>query len=172
MTVIGQWEEFTWAEGEWNCGTLVSAFPKLVLGNRVVITAFDSGPLNPTEEERALGWETREGCAISPVVADPSHLPVGEYDEWWVFATEPSVLPSAEDPFVNYERFSLCAPEKAVPHLDHTHCRLAVDSDRAYLLELQQRFQAELRRVRPESFLCDWLVVSRDPGVSKWIRNL
>jgi hypothetical protein len=173
MAIIGRWEEFTWAEGTWSVTALVEQCPQIVLGKRLVVTALDSGPLLLSEEEKALGWISRAGCAISPVIADPLGLFCGEYDEWWVFSSEPVILPDAEDPFVNHEpRIALQPVEDRARSARSPDDALGSEEGREYYRQFQDRFRAALRRVHPETFLCDWLIVSRNPVVATWLRGL
>ncbi|MGA7568905.1 MAG: hypothetical protein WBW53_22825 [Terriglobales bacterium] len=44
---------------------LVQICPEIVVGKYVAITSIDSGPLAPTDEESAAGWEIRAKIAYS-----------------------------------------------------------------------------------------------------------
>ena len=68
-------------------------FPELVMGNRIAITSFDSGPFTPTQTDCAKGWCTQEGVAISPVIDNVEHLPAVGFDEWYVFSGHLSHIP-------------------------------------------------------------------------------
>lgn len=77
----------------------VPHFPEIVLGHRVAITSFDSGPFEPTQDEYAKGWSKQESVAISPVVEDVKELPAVGFDEWYVYPADVPNLPTQS--FVN-----------------------------------------------------------------------
>ena len=94
-----------WADGfDPNMWDFLPRFPEVVLGHRVAITSFDSGPFEPTPEEFAKGWFKQEGVAISPVVDNPEDLPAVGFDEWYVFPE--AVLHTPQRSFVNYLGFA------------------------------------------------------------------
>jgi hypothetical protein len=106
------WQSYSWFE--WETATLaelVQACPRLIVGQRVVVAAYDSGPLELAEEETDRGWRREGAVAISPVIRSATReIPVGEYDEWWVFETLPTDLVAIE-PVVNYSSFRLACRE-------------------------------------------------------------
>jgi hypothetical protein len=59
-------------------GEVLSKVPCLVRQRFVAVTAFDSSPLRPTQDERAAGWRTVEDIAISPRVTDINELTLVE----------------------------------------------------------------------------------------------
>jgi hypothetical protein len=59
--------------------------PDVVLGKYIAITSFDSGPLALTDEEKAVGWESRSNIAYSPKVQAVSRVPRSCYEEWYIF---------------------------------------------------------------------------------------
>jgi hypothetical protein len=64
---------------------LLQLCPDVVLGKYIAITSLDSGPLVPTSEENAAGWESRGKIAYSPKIQNGASLPRAEYDEWYIF---------------------------------------------------------------------------------------
>ena len=64
---------------------LLQICPEVVLGKYVAITSIDSGPLVPTDEEIAAGWESRGRIACSPKVESVESLPRAGWDEWYIF---------------------------------------------------------------------------------------
>jgi hypothetical protein len=98
--------EYFWlSSAEASLWELVSARPNLVVGQRVVVTAFDSGPLQLSSDELQAGWEQRGAIAVSPTIVDASTIPCDNYDEWYVFR---SAIPEFEsvELFVSYAGFS------------------------------------------------------------------
>jgi hypothetical protein len=65
---------------------LLQLCPEVVLGKYIAITSIDSGPLVPTDEETAAGWESRGKVAYSPKVQKIKGLPREGWDEWYIFA--------------------------------------------------------------------------------------
>jgi hypothetical protein len=132
---------------------LLRGCPQVLLGRHVAVTACDSGPLSLAEGEQEAGWGSEARIAFSPPIHSVEQLPRGGFDEWYVFAA-PVRLADAEV-FVNHANFSLLVPPSA-------------DETASWLRQLQGRFWAQLRRLRPESFLAegDRLVfVTRDRGL-------
>jgi hypothetical protein len=104
--------------------------PTTVLGKYVAVTSFDSGSLDLNDEEKAIGWRTRNGIAYSPVIESLVRLPQrGGFDEWYVFGTPVDLgekgqgnifeAPSSAgqvECFVNFaEAFDLHQPNDLVP---------------------------------------------------------
>jgi hypothetical protein len=126
---------------------LLEVCPNVVLGKYVAITSFDSGPLVPTNKEKAAGWENRSNIAYSSKIQNVAGLPRAEYDEWCIF-DDPTDLGTShlgenvfEVPqeeghvsvFVNYG-FALHPPERT---------------------SLATLFWPQMERVRPESYVAD-----------------
>jgi hypothetical protein len=61
--------------------------PEVVLGKYIAITSIDSGPLVPTEKEKAAGWESRGQIAYSPKVEKAESVPRAGWDEWYIFGS-------------------------------------------------------------------------------------
>jgi hypothetical protein len=64
--------------------------PQVVLGKYLVVTSSDSTPLALSEDERASGWQSRNGLAYSPKISSIEKLPYDahcHYDEWYVFSS-------------------------------------------------------------------------------------
>jgi hypothetical protein len=126
---------------------LVQVCPYVVLGKYVAITSFDSGPLLPTNEEKAAGWESRNNIAYSPRIQNVQSLPRDQYDEWYIFdgRTDLGISHLAENifeapqerghvsVFVNYG-FALDPPERA---------------------SLANLFWPQIDWIRPESYVAD-----------------
>ena len=143
----GRHEDYYWlASAEGSLCELVIALPQLVVGKRVVVTAFDSGPLQLSPDEQQDGWLQRGAVAVSPRIADASALPCDNYDEWYAFE---DAVPDFEatEPFVGYLGFSPVPP--AEMGWDETWDHVA----RRQIEALQDRFWATLERLNPASYL-------------------
>lgn len=104
--LTGEWCNFRWFQaGDLSLGALVQVVPELVRDRFVVVTSFDSGPLRLRSEDIASGWLQLGSLAVSPKSAVPSSLPLGEWDEWFVFEEMPCV--QSPEVFINYGGFSL-----------------------------------------------------------------
>jgi hypothetical protein len=126
---------------------LLRICPDVVVGKYIAITSFDSGPLVPTDEEKAAGWESRSNIAYSPKIQDVASLPRAEYDEWYIFGSpvdlgtshlEENVFEVPQEQghvsvFVNYG-FALHPPERT---------------------SLANLFWPQMERIRPESYVAD-----------------
>jgi len=82
---VGAHADYEWLVTEQYLEDLLKFCPEIVLGKYLAVTSNDSGHFYPTEEERAAGWEMRNGIAYSPKVEDAQSLPRGGWDEWFVF---------------------------------------------------------------------------------------
>jgi hypothetical protein len=71
--------------------SLLEACPLAVLNKYLAITSLDSGSVRLNDEEKLLGWESRNGIAYSPKIQSTEKLPHEWYDEWYVFATPPDL---------------------------------------------------------------------------------
>lgn len=126
---------------------LLRICPEAVLGKYVAITSFDSGPLVPTDEDKAAGWESHSDIAYSPKIEQIESLPRAGYDEWYIFASPMNLGTShlAENLF-------------EVPQ-EHGHVSVFVNygfalqpPERARLADL---FWLQMNRLRPESYVGD-----------------
>lgn len=126
---------------------LLQICPDVVLGKYIAITSFDSGPLVPTDEEKAAGWQSRGKIAYSPKVRNVTSLPRADYGEWYIFDAPTDLGTSHLDEnlfevpqekghlsiFVNYG-FALHPPERA---------------------SLATMFWPQMTRIGPESYVAD-----------------
>lgn len=103
-----QWIEY--APEELDLHGLLVRCPFAVLGRWVVVSAFDSGPPEPSAEERAAGWTHVGDLTISPRVRAIEDLPRGEYDGWYVFTAPPPATLTIREVFVDDGRFSMARP--------------------------------------------------------------
>ena len=129
---------------------VIHACPKILLGNFLAITAFDSGPLRLTDEEKSAGWWSDDKIAFSPQIDDIDSVPCDQFDEWLIFNGPPKELGDVEI-FVNYGNFSIAALEQIHDPWEPTWDKSALDIDR----ELQEQFWSQLVRVAPESYLAE-----------------
>jgi hypothetical protein len=136
--------------------TLIKLCPRSLANKYVAVTSLDSGPMSLTDEEKSLGWHSRNGIAYSPQItlSEDGHLKgvsagqCGGYDEWYVLEA-PHDLGALCDgnvfeselqagkiwSFVNYDDgFALHNPEMS---------------------DLTSLFWKQLDRIQPESFIAD-----------------
>ena len=126
---------------------LLQNCPEVVLGKYIAITSIDSGPLVPTDEETAAGWESRRKIAYSPKIQTLQGLPRAGWDEWYIFDNPTDVgtshleenifkMPQEQghvSVFVNY-CFALHQPE---------------------MKDLGTLFWQQITRISPESYVAD-----------------
>ena len=146
MITVGSQDQYEWLVTDQQFD-LLQICPSVVLGKYIAITSLDSGPLVPTDEERAAGWENRGNIAYSPKIQDAASVPRAEYDEWYIFGGPVDLgtshlgknifeVPQEQghvSVFVNYG-FALHPPERT---------------------SLATLFWPQMTRVRPESYVAD-----------------
>ncbi|MFZ6770230.1 hypothetical protein ACO0LM_24520 [Undibacterium sp. Di26W] len=75
-----------WTEGfDPSLTPMLTAFPELIVGYRIVIASCDSGPFQPDQLDLVQGWTLHDTMAISPQVKNVSDLPTPGFDEWYVY---------------------------------------------------------------------------------------
>jgi hypothetical protein len=141
--------------------------PEIVLGKYIAITSIDSGPLVPTDEEKSVGWESRDQIAYSARVESVEGLPRAGYDEWYIFGSPADLGTSHvgenvfEIPhgrghvsvFVNYGGFALDRPETK---------------------DLASLFWQQIEWIQPESYIADGYYlnfVSRNTALFASVRD-
>lgn len=130
-------------------------------GQRLCITAFDSGSIEPSPEERKVGWTMIDGVMVSPPLTPDTDLPCDGYDEWYIFSSLPTKF-DFMDRYVNYEGFNLACPHALAESQDPTWDRKHYD----WLGPLQQRFWEQMHRAEPTSYVASGaadIVVTRHP---------
>jgi hypothetical protein len=146
MLTVGSQGRYQWIVTDQEFD-LLQICPEVVRGKYLAITSFDSGPLVPTDEEKASGWANPCGIAYSPKVQNVASLPRADYDEWYIFDApvdlgtshlEDNVFEVPQEHghisvFVNYG-FALHPPERA---------------------DLATLFWPQMTRIRPESYVAD-----------------
>ena len=118
-------------------------------GQRLCITAFDSGSIKPSPEERRIGWTE-------------VHIPCDEYDEWYVFRALPTSI-DATHRYVNCLGFNLADPYVLAESQDVTWDRTNYD----WLVPLQRQYWSDMERLFPSSYVSSGdadIVVTRDPA--------
>ena len=156
-TFTGSHGSYRWfVTREDDLATLLESCPQSLAGKYVAVTSLDSGPMILTEEEKGLGWHSRNEIAYSPQVTmsedgrlkGVSAEQCGGYDEWYVFDSPhdlgalcdgnvfESDLPAGKIwTFVNYDAgFALHNPEMS---------------------DLTGLFWKQLEWIQPESFIAD-----------------
>jgi hypothetical protein len=115
--------------------------PAVAANKHIVITSFDSGPLQPTAEEFERGWRVHGRSMHIPVGDSVSAIPFEIFDEWYIFPSEPAQADYRV--FVNYEWFTL-GPAQAV---------FARSGSAFDLKRMQRWFWQEIERFAPETYL-------------------
>src|SRR5262245_25772877 len=154
MIAIGTQDSYSWFVSTTNgLSDIVRACPAILVDRYVAITSFDSGPLTPSEDERAAGWWAEADVMYSPQLTLHDVVPRGEYDEWYVF-TEPTRC-RPEDVFVNYGGFTLEDPETVLDREGQSTDLVG----RADLIfngrQLLRRFWEQMGRIQPETYLAE-----------------
>jgi hypothetical protein len=128
---VGVHGEYEWLACAHCIDDLLMFCPEIVLGKYVAVASADSGHYFPNAEELSAGWESRNGIAYSPKVADVEALPREGWDEWYVFddridlggmaARESNPFVASLSPgevyaFVNYDDLGLHRPDSIAPY--------------------------------------------------------
>ena len=173
------WDDplFTGTHGKWTwvvVRQLVRGLPALTLkhheGQRLCITAFDSGPITPSDDERALGWTQMNDVMVSPPLRTSLDIPCDTHDEWYIFLDLPNSL-GIDDRFVNYFGFTLVNPRELAESLDPTWDPKNYD----WLIPVQLRFWANIERLNPSTYLCSGdtdVIVTQNPMFAARILDL
>jgi hypothetical protein len=139
-------------------------------GLRLHIAAFDSGPISPTVEELAAGWEPRGHGMLSPplthgMLSPPLtallELPYEGTDEWYVLDERSRDIVDPEV-FVNNHGFTLTPAVELYAAFDPTWERGVFD----WLAPVQERFWTQLARLDPVTYVAMGgldIVVTRHP---------
>lgn len=165
MMFHGVHGEFRWLEASSHAiPDVVRICPEVVAQKNLVITLFDSGPLEPTPRQMEQGWRVLDSAVHVPTVEDPSTLPTGACDEWYVFASAPQERDF--EVFIAYTWFTL-GPASSSKVQAKT---------RWDLKRLQLIFWQEMETLQPESYLAcgnRLIFVTRNAGYfSKVLRGL
>lgn len=115
--------------------------PAVAANKNIVITAFDSGPLQPTQEEMQRGWQVHGRSVHIPVGDSVSAIPFEIFDEWYIFAAEAPQRDYRD--FVKYDWFTL-GPAQTL----YTRSGNAFD-----LRRMQKWFWQEIELAAPEAYL-------------------
>ena len=142
-------------------------------GSHVAIAAFDSGPLKLTPEEIEAGWTDLAGIAVSPKIESRIDLPIGEYDEWYVFGGRPK-------PFEPTDTYVNCALELRDPGwkeqtADPSWDRVGIRAEIETIRERQTLFWSDIDRIRPKTMIMDgthFVLVTRDSHVAKAVVDI
>lgn len=155
--LAGSHNPFRWLVTErHDLESLLRCCPQVLGGKYIAVTSLDSGPMFLMDEEKALGWQSRNEIAYSPQITlskdggteGATSSQCAGYDEWYIFDSpfdlgmlchgnvfESSLTPGNVWTFVNYDAgFALHNPKMA-----------AVSS----------LFWKQLEWIQPESFIAD-----------------
>lgn len=90
MMFHGVHGEFRWLEASSHgIRDVLQVCPEVVAKKSLVITLFDSGPLEPTPRQMEQGWRLLDSAVYVPAVEDPTTIPSGACDEWYIFTSAP-----------------------------------------------------------------------------------
>ena len=142
MMFHGVQGEYRWLEtSAHEIYDVLQVCPAVAANKNIVITSFDSDPLQPTSEEMQRGWRVCGRAVHIPVGNNVSSIPFEIFDEWYIFSEE---APERDyKVFVKHDWFTL-GPAQA----------LYSRSGNAFDLKRMQRwFWQEIEQVRPESYM-------------------
>src|SRR5215469_8960550 len=97
MKFTGFHDAYRWLvtrqDDQHDLATLLESCPQSLVGKYVAVTSLDSGPMILTDEEKGLGWQSRNEIAYSPQItlSEDGRIEVvaagqcAGYDEWYVY---------------------------------------------------------------------------------------
>src|SRR6266446_3591528 len=91
------WAQFAEEESELSVGDIVRGLSEYLLGLRGVNVSWDSGRLEPSEDQIASGWQFHCGYAITPPIDTklinswPENT-CSVFDEWYFFRDMPTQI--------------------------------------------------------------------------------
>lgn len=138
-------------------------------GMHLCITAFDSGPILPTDDETAEGWHLDGNVMVSAPLSGGVVIPHDQYHEWYIIK-DPKVDWVGNEVFVNYCGFTLVSPDETYKTYDPTWDRRGLD----WVLPIQARFWSQLKRLGAESYVAvgdNDIVVSRNQAFIQAVRD-
>ena len=108
----GHNNEWLWLEAnadDFNFSDVKRYSPESVIDHFVAIRSFDSCLLTWSDEETGMGFTYVNGIPTTNIIQDLSTLPIGEYDEWYLFKELKEF--TIQQTFINYAGFSLANKE-------------------------------------------------------------
>ncbi|WLD13630.1 hypothetical protein [Planctellipticum variicoloris] len=144
----GQHGTWYWALCRENVRGLPRFVNEVFAGQRLGIATFDSGNIQPTPEELALGWHVVDRVMLSPPLSAGLEIPCDCYDEWYVFERLPSSLPALER-FVGIGGFNLADPRQLAESFEPTWERSGLD----WLYPVQKCFWKQMDDIQPMAYI-------------------
>lgn len=117
--------------------------PAVAANKNIVISSFDSDPLQPTSEEMQRGWRVCGRTIHIPLGNNISSIPFEVFDEWYIFPSEMASPERDYKIFVKHDWFTL-GPAQAL----YSRSGNAFD-----LRRMQRWFWQEIEQVQPESYM-------------------
>ena len=152
-----RWDDpvFSGTHSEWHWAVSCREIPRLgaliaehFAGQYLCITAFDSGPIEPSPDELAIGWSLMDEVMVSPPLTQDFEIPKDQFDEWYVVDRQPTSFAQIHR-FVNYMHFNLADPREVAATFDPTWERSGLN----WLYPLQDAFWHQLELVDPEAYI-------------------
>lgn len=134
--------EYRWLEtSAHDIYDVLQVCPAVAANKNLVITSFDSDPLQPTSEEMQRGWRVSGQTVHIPLGDSISAIPFEIFDEWYIFSGN---APERDyKVFVKHDWFTL-GPAQTL----YTRSGNAFD-----LKRMQRWFWQEMEQAGPESYL-------------------
>src|SRR5262249_3700923 len=102
----GVHDEYRWLEtSAHEIYDVLHICPAVAANRNIVITSFDAGTLQPTDDEFRRGWRVSGRSVHIPVGANVSAIPFEVFDEWYIFSTDSPDIDFKV--YVKYDWFTL-----------------------------------------------------------------
>ncbi|PYP89278.1 MAG: hypothetical protein DMF61_03420 [Blastocatellia bacterium AA13] len=152
MTYTGVQGPYHWIEDPaLTLSDLLRICPSFVLSKYLILTSFDGRPLQLTRREYNSGWMQQGRVAINPRVESTSDIPLGAYDEWFLFKKAP--LMEEFKIFVNDSEFSLRNPLEIGGNGSHGGGSRIEGAAPPGLIQLQELFWMQLELKSVETYI-------------------
>jgi hypothetical protein len=117
--------------------------PDVATNKNLVITSFDSDPIQPTSDEMQRGWRVSGSSVHIPLGSSISSIPFEVFDEWYIFSGDAPAPEKDYKVFVKHDWLTL-GPAQAL----YSRNGNAFD-----LKRMQRWFWQEMEQLQPESYL-------------------
>ncbi len=166
---------YKWLEVDHDLGEFLSLCPGAIVGRYLAISAVDSGCFEPSEQDRAVGWNASGGVAYGPRMESIAMLPSNcccrercGYDEWYIFQNQAPPLGSVCRANVFTSEIG---PGNVFQFVNFMGCRFSDPQMKA----ISDLFWRQMDWVQPESYVGDGgdclLFATRNSGLYLAVRD-
>ncbi len=147
----GEFDIYKWIQvDKVQLSDLLKYCADIFIGKSLAISAFDSGPIKPNEEEKRNGWYERNQILYIPRILNLNSIPHAGYDEWYVFNHPQEV--DIYDKYVNYN-FSLRDPNFLLEEADNTWDKISIKEEIERRTSFNLNFWSDILKNCPDIYI-------------------